>query len=66
MKTIKLLSFVPLICGVLASTSVVNKERGSNSTESDKVLSRNKRFLVFVPNGGTIKFVSGYLGPIDT
>jgi hypothetical protein len=30
------------------------------------VLSRNKRFLVFNPNGGTAKFVGGYLGPIDT
>lgn len=32
---------------------------------SDKLLSREKRFLVYVPNGGVMKFVTGYLGPID-
>lgn len=46
---------------VLASAKVLQRNEKTN----DDVLSRNKRFLTFVPNGGTLKFVSGYLGPID-
>jgi hypothetical protein len=32
---------------------------------NSSVLSREKRFLLYVPNGGIIKFVTGYLGPIN-
>lgn len=65
MKIFGNLFFVLLICGVFASTSVVKDEGSFNQTSSEKVLNRNKRFLTFVPNGGVLKFVTGYLGPID-
>lgn len=64
MKLIELLSFLHLVCGVFATTAVLDK-KDFNETESEKVLIRNKRFLVYVPNGGVLKFVTGYLGPID-
>lgn len=64
MRLIKLISFVLLFCGVFASTAVVNANGSFNKADSEKILSRNKR-LVFVPNGGVLKFVTGYLGPID-
>lgn len=43
----------------------MNREFESVNKTHDDVLSRNKRFLVFTPNGGSAKFVTGYLGPID-
>lgn len=33
--------------------------------KNSSVLSREKRFLLYVPNGGIIKFVAGALGPIN-
>lgn len=39
--------------------------RDHTNSKNDTILTRNKRFLLFVPNGGTAKFVCGYLGPID-
>ena len=48
---------------VFGSTTVF-KQENFNATTSD-VLSREKRFLTFVPNGGTVQFIMGYLGPID-
>ena len=38
---------------------LVTSHKSAVSFKSDDVLSRNKRFLVYVPNGGTLKFVTG-------
>ncbi|CRL01116.1 CLUMA_CG014259, isoform A [Clunio marinus] len=55
---------VALMCAeILASTRLELKE--SKFNQSEKILSRDKRYLLYVPNGGTAKFVSGFLGPID-
>lgn len=50
---------------ILASTSLLKPVDLSANKTSDDLLSRSKRFLVYTPNGGTLKWVSGYLGPID-
>ncbi|KAG5676910.1 hypothetical protein PVAND_006713 [Polypedilum vanderplanki] len=34
--------------------------------KNDMLHQRQRRFLVYPPNGGTMKYVAGYLGPIDT
>ena len=47
---------------ILASRTIPNPLEKS---ESELILNRQKRFLIF-PNGGTAKFVGGYLGPVDT
>jgi hypothetical protein len=47
---------------VFSSTNVLNHEYANTTSD---VLSREKRFLLFVPNGGILQFVCGYLGPID-
>lgn len=52
-----------LVAEVFGSTTLFNPE--SSNTTNEDVLSREKRFLVFAPNGGIIQFISGYLGPID-
>lgn len=49
---------------IYASTKPFEPVQGNNGTDADG-RSRRKRFLVFVPNGGTAKFLTGYLGPID-
>lgn len=57
-----ILSFIVIILVVLNTFSSVVASHDSvvNSTNDD-VLSRNKRFLIYVPNGGTLKFVTGML-----
>lgn len=57
--------FVLFAVEVIASTTAFDSEHKTANETGDDVLSRSKRFLVFVPNGGTAKFVTGYLGPID-
>lgn len=47
---------------ILASRTIPNPLEKS---ASELILNRQKRFLIF-PNGGTAKFVGGYLGPVDT
>jgi len=59
----KIFVFAFIIAEVFASANLTLEPRGN--TTSDDVLSRVKRFLIFNPNGGTLKFVTGYLGPID-
>lgn len=48
---------------ILASTRFLHDDV-ENKT-NDEILQRSKRFLVFTPNGGVLKFVTGYLGPVD-
>lgn len=50
---------------LLAYESLSLKFDGETLNKTTSILKRDKRFLVFVPNGGVIKFVTGYLGPID-
>jgi hypothetical protein len=46
--------------------SAGRKSLSKSGDEHDSLLSRQKRFLIFTQGGGTIKYVAGYLGPIDT
>lgn len=46
----------------IATTNVLYQAHKSLTSQN---LSREKRFLVFNPNGGVLKFVNGYLGPIN-
>ena len=48
-----------IIVVVQAFGPLVTSHKSAVSFKSDDVLSRNKRFLVYVPNGGTLKFVTG-------
>lgn len=54
-----------IICALIVAEVIAKTTDLKPKSTSDEVLSRNKRFLVYVPNGGVIKFVTGYLGPID-
>ena len=47
---------------ILALTTIPNP---LEKTDGELILNRQKRFLIFT-NGGTAKFVGGYLGPIDS
>lgn len=54
-----------LVLFLLVVQTFASMNLGFDNKTSNEKLSRNKRFLVFTPNGGVLKFVAGYLGPID-
>lgn len=56
--------FLILIVEIYASKTILTKENVNTTSKSD-VLSREKRFLTFVPGTASMQFVMGYLGPID-
>ncbi|CAO1347330.1 unnamed protein product [Diamesa serratosioi] len=58
----KLVIAIGALNTILALTTISNPLEKS---ENELIFNRQKRFLIF-PNGGTAKFVGGYLGPIDT
>lgn len=65
---IKYFSFFRILSSVLLSSFLQCLFAATNICSlNNETLSRNKRFLVFPPTTGTsiLKFVSGYLGPID-
>lgn len=57
-----------LILLVHLNLNFINAGRSllKDGDDAGRSLLRQKRFLLFNPNGGVAKYVAGYLGPIDT